>query len=99
MNTSNEGTIGEMLVIADLMRRGYEVFRATSPGCSCDLILLKGGLLIRTEVTKGQRYTAWSKKMNRNGGDLRWPKHDSEKYDLMAVWESDGVITYMPGLS
>lgn len=50
------GALGELVVSADLMRRGYAVFRALSPSCPCDLIAMKDDKLLRVEVTKGRRY-------------------------------------------
>ena len=49
------GALGELLVAADLLKRGYEVFRAMSPSCSCDLAVLKNGKLMRVEVRTGYR--------------------------------------------
>jgi hypothetical protein len=51
------GALGELLVAADLLIRGYEVFRAISPSCSCDLAILKDGKLLRVEVRTGYRTT------------------------------------------
>jgi hypothetical protein len=51
------GTIGaahELLVAADLMFRGFAVFRAMSPACVCDLaIITPDRRLYRIEVTTG----------------------------------------------
>ncbi len=49
------GAIGELRVSVDLMQRGYEVFRALSPHCSCDLAVMKAGNLVRIEVRSGYR--------------------------------------------
>lgn len=50
----NAGAIGELLVSADLLSRGYTVFRSVSPAAACDLIVLedKNGVnaIIRFEV-------------------------------------------------
>ena len=35
------GAISELMVSADLLKKGYEVFRAVSPSCSCDLAILR----------------------------------------------------------
>lgn len=37
------------------MRRGYGVFRALSPSCPCDLIVLSGNAMVRVEVKTGTR--------------------------------------------
>ena len=47
--------MGELLVSADLLKKGYEVFRALSPGCSCDLVAMKNEKLIRVEVKTRQK--------------------------------------------
>src|SRR5262245_42807567 len=48
--SSTVGTLAELEVAVDLLRRGYEVFRALSPSCSCDLAVLREGRLLRVEV-------------------------------------------------
>lgn len=55
MSSSSRGALAELLVAADLMARGYEVFRAVSPSASCDLTALKDGLSLRVEVRTGRR--------------------------------------------
>ena len=50
ISTGTVGAIGELRVSTDLLARGYEVFRAVSPSCSCDLIARKGGRALRIEV-------------------------------------------------
>lgn len=86
-NCGTEGAFGELIVSADLLRRGYQVFRAISPACDYDLIVLKGTRLLKIEVTKGRR--------EKTG--LQWTKH-TKPYDVLAVWESNSVITYIPEL-
>jgi hypothetical protein len=87
-NTGNIGALGEILVIHDLMSKGYEMFRAISPCSTCDMVALRDGRLFRVEATKGKRS---SKRLN-------WSHHDPARYDLLAVWEENGSITYSPAL-
>lgn len=47
------GAVAELIVSADLLRKGYEVFRSVSQDCSCDLVILKAGRFIRVEVRTG----------------------------------------------
>ena len=47
------GALGELAVCADLLSRGYEVFRAVSPSCSVDVIAQKNGKISRVEVKTG----------------------------------------------
>jgi hypothetical protein len=88
VNTANIGCIGELMVTVDLMRRGFEVFRAVSAGCSCDLIAIKENKSQRIEVTKGSRLTKDKHLMHR--------AHNSSHYDIIAIWEDDGILTYVP---
>lgn len=48
--TATTGTVSELRVCVDLLSKGYEVFRAVSPSCSCDLAILRDGRLLRVEV-------------------------------------------------
>lgn len=47
------GAIQELVVSIDLMKKGYEVFRALSPSCSHDLIATKDKQCLRLEVRTG----------------------------------------------
>ena len=55
LSTGTAGAVGELVVSVDLMRRGFEVFRAVSPACSCDLLASKNGKLWRVEVRTAYR--------------------------------------------
>src|ERR1700675_586893 len=70
------GAMNELLVAADLLRRGFSVFRAMSQACSCDLAVLKGRTLLRVEVTTGTLTP---------GGKISYAPHDRENFDIMAV--------------
>jgi hypothetical protein len=72
------GAIAELAVAVDLMERGYDVFRAVSPACSCDLAVLSGGELLRIEVRTGH--------LSANGG-LYWgaTRNDDGRFDVYAV--------------
>lgn len=55
MSPGTLGATGEMVTTADLLLKGYEVFRAQSPASTCDLIALKDGVALRVEVKVGKR--------------------------------------------
>jgi len=55
MPSATTGAVSEMAAAIDLMKRGYEVFRALSPACSCDLIALGPSGPLRVEVRTGYR--------------------------------------------
>jgi hypothetical protein len=84
------GTVGaysELLTTADLLSRGFDVFRAVSPACSCDLSIVRDHKMWRVEVTTGYRYK----------DKLSHGKKPSPKYDLLAVVVTlTGEITYFP---
>jgi hypothetical protein len=86
------GAIGELVVAIDLLRRGYEVFRALSPSCSCDLAIIRDRNLVRVEVR-----TAY---LNKLTGSILRNGVDSAKHDLLAlVIVNDGSrILYEPEL-
>lgn len=90
--TGTAGAISELLVAADLLRRGYAVFRALSQSCSCDLAILKGSQLLRVEVRSGYRTV--------NGAvSSSIQSKDKGRYDLLAVvFRADGSIHYTPSL-
>lgn len=55
LSPGTAGAVGEMVVCVDLLRQGFEVFRAVSPSCSCDLIALRDKHSWRVEVKQAQR--------------------------------------------
>jgi predicted nucleic acid-binding Zn ribbon protein len=56
LSTGTVGAINELKVACDLFTKGYEVFRALSPSCSCDLIALKNGVASKIEVRTATKY-------------------------------------------
>lgn len=55
LNNSSIGAVGELKVCADLLIKGYEVFRAMSPSSSCDILALKNGRILRIEVRTARK--------------------------------------------
>lgn len=86
--TGTTGAIGELRVAVDLMQRGFEVFRAISPSCSCDLAVLHAGGLLRIEVRTGYK--------NKSTGKIvtNTPRNP-DRYDVHAIVVGDSV-TYIP---
>lgn len=61
LSTATVGALGELRVAVDLMRNGYNVYRALSPSAPCDLLIFKDEKLIEVEVrtavvTRNGRY-------------------------------------------
>jgi len=83
--SSVTGAIHELLVCAELMKRGYYVFRAQSPACPCDLVAMKDGDLFKIEVTTGRNSTS----------KLSFPKKKgSYLFDFMAIVLKDNSIRW-----
>lgn len=75
---------------ADLMLKGWEVFRAVSSSSSCDLYALHAEHRLRIEVTTGHRsYT----------GTGMITRKDPAKFDVLAVYfPGEPEIVYQPPL-
>ena len=78
---STVGAINELRAATYFLAKGFEVFRALSPACSCDLAILKDDNLLRIEVRTG--YTRADGKITTNR------KH---RADILVIISGDGVI-------
>ena len=88
--TATTGVISELVVACDLLRRGFEVFRAVSGACSCDLAVIKNGKLLRIEVKTSYK--------NKYTGKLIVPGHKKQNLDILAVVVNGSEVTYLPEL-
>lgn len=87
--TGTRGAVSELVVSADLLGKGYAVFRALSPACGCDLIILPPNQKpLRVEVTTAAVSAT---------GKLWYPPKDGDKHDVLAVVLRD-KIHYIPPL-
>jgi hypothetical protein len=86
----NVGAASELMVCANLLSRGWYVFRSVSPTAPCDLVAMKYGSLIRVEVKTGQQ-TNYGKVVPRSKKGL------AVTFDVLAV-VYEGVVTYTPSL-
>lgn len=85
------GAAGELRVAADLLMRGYQVYRAIHFGAPCDLVTFKDGRFLRVEVKS---------KMDKKELAKNWPRSRSPKnYDVLAIIYRDGQIDYYPNLA
>ena len=85
--TATVGAIQELRVAADLLKKGYEVFRALSPSCSCDLLIKKNNRSVGVEVR-----TAYQRK----DGHLYYTK-SKIRAEYLALALPDNII-YKPKL-
>ena len=87
--TSTVGTLAELLISSDLIRKGYAVFRALSPACYCDMIAIKDSFCWHIEARTGYQ---------RNG---RWffPPKYHPAVNCLALWdkETDAIAYLTPG--
>lgn len=85
------GASAELVVAADLLNLGYQVFRSVSAHAECDLVILKNGALWTVEVRTSQR------KMN---GDISMSPIAKMRADIGAVVVFGGSIEiiYAPPL-
>lgn len=80
----------ETLVVVDMLKRGYKVFRGYRSQCPDLVAKLGDGPYLGVEVTTGRRHTVT--------GHLSYPNKDkdADKFDLLAVVEHSGRINYFP---
>jgi hypothetical protein len=83
---STVGAISELRVCYDLMRRGFDVFRAMSPNSYADVIAIKNNIIYQLEVRTG-RYLV--------GGTLYWPTNKLANKSLVVYTFRDDKIHYI----
>lgn len=87
------GAVAELVAAADLLRRGFPVYRAVSPAAPCDLIVLVAPERpLRVEVRTGRRSSAGAVVWNQSG-------FRADLYAVVVFGESGGAeVLYRPGL-
>lgn len=88
--TGTTGAVSELRVSVDLLSYGVHVFRALSPCCPCDLVVLRNGQVLRVEVRTGYRT---------QGGKVGfgYSSRDDGRHDILAIVLPDS-IEYRPSL-
>jgi hypothetical protein len=90
VGNSQIGAAAELVVCADLFRRGYHVFRALAPNCPCDLIAMKDGEILRVEV-KSAGFVGTTGRCS-----IAVPVPSYGKFDLLAVVAQGQHVFYVP---
>lgn len=86
--TGRKGAQGELMVTADLLKRGYEVWRAVSGHAACDLVTEITGRLYKVEVRTVSRQVDGG--VNSHGGLL-----SRKGLHILAVYDRiTGAIRY-----
>lgn len=95
---ATRGAVSEMVAACDLLERGYEVFRALSAACSCDLIALGPDQVpLRIEVRTG-RFNTSTGNLTFSRNKARVPrKRTEDDLDHYAVVVGASVV-YEPPL-
>lgn len=83
------GAIAELVVSTDLMRKGWEVYRALSPASSCDVLAFKNGACLYVEVRTAQKTLS---------GNLLYPKKNIRGSQIALVTHRDNQVHYIPEL-
>ena len=93
------GATSELLAAADLMLKGYDVFRALSPHSGCDLVAIGPDLrALRIEVRTGQNTRSGSLTWARNGSSRkRGPEH-LDHYAVVSYGDDGTRVHYDPPL-
>jgi len=89
--TATTGAISELRVAIDLLAKGYDVFRALSPSCPCDLAILRDSKLLRVEVRTSFISISGKPYRTKKKGD------DANNIDVYA-WVLPDKVTYEPEL-
>lgn len=76
LNTGQIGTISELLVCANLIGQGFEVFRSVNPASPFDMVIFKDNKLYKVEVKSGFFTEA---------NVLRYPSPTNKFFDIIAV--------------
>ena len=88
--TSTVGSISELLVISDLLRSGWYVYRSVTPNSPCDLVASRNEKTVSIEVKTGYRL---------RGKIINPLIRKTQKFDILAtVLLSDSTIIYKPPL-
>jgi predicted nucleic acid-binding Zn ribbon protein len=93
LSSGTSGALKELAVCIDLMKMGWNVFRAVSPSCPCDLMIAKDSFSLRVEVKTG--YVNLDGSIRHSGF-----RTDENKMfpDIIAIVMGDGTVIYQPSL-
>lgn len=90
VSTGTTGTVGELIVAADLLKRGFSVYKSLSPNAPCDLIAIKKGKIIKVEVTNGYK--------RKDGRIMHGKKDHHYSFDILAIVIDKNDISYSPDI-
>lgn len=87
--TGTVGALAELRIATDLMCRGYNVFRALSPSCYCDLLASKNEHILHVEARTGSF----------RNGIFYFPPAYRPGVTCLAIWDkyTDKIYYLVPG--
>lgn len=85
LSPQTAGSAAELLACADLMFRGWHVYRAQSPNCPADLIIWRGDRIIRVEVRTARREAT---------GSLLYAQPTNRIYEVLALVDQHNSVEY-----
>lgn len=88
-DSGTQGAINELVVAQDMLRKGFQVFRAVAPCASCDLIAIRGDTILRVEV-------GWSSKFSPTSDRSSKLKNSRYRFDVWAGVTPEGQVRYVP---
>jgi hypothetical protein len=89
LSSGTVGAISELVVTTMLLQMGYDLFRAVSPACSCDLIAVTAGHSWRIEVRTGS-YSPIGTPI------YGWSGKDHVRSDVLAVVVNGRDVIFKP---
>lgn len=95
LSKNSLGALSELRACADLVDKGWNVYRAVTPDNEADLVISKGSVMKRIEVRTGSYSQAT--------GALQYPRRPvdaqrSDHYAIVASTEKGFDIHYIPEL-
>lgn len=91
ISTGTVGAMSELRVSADLMSKGYEVYRALSQSSSCDVLAMKNGKVFTFEIRTGHTNDVTEK--------VYYAKENLRAERFAVFVPHTGKILYVPDLS
>lgn len=82
------GAIAELEISVDLMKKGYEVYRALSQASSCDILAMKDGKTFTFEVRTGFS--------SPTTGKISYPKYNIRASIVAVFVHHSKEIEYIP---
>ncbi len=86
--TKTKGDLGEMLILADILRRGYRVALPVGEDWRCDLIVLKGQVLEKVQCKYTESKNGVISVICRNCNHRSVKKYSSSEVDWIACYDN-----------